>query len=525
MTTLEIILILLFFAAILVSIAQKIKVPYPIGLVVGGALISFLPHHKQIEFDPNLILVVVLPPILYYASFALSFQEFKRNIKEISALALGLVILTTLLIGFLFKWLFPEFSWPLSFAFGAIVSPPDSIATTTIMKRFAISPRLLAIIEGESLINDASALVLYKLAVAAILSGVFTFSGASLEFLKIVSGGIVIGATLGYCLQTLSRKYFSPAIAVLFSFTIPYIVYITADRLSFSGVLAVVTTGLIGSRMVFRHHSSLRRILGFAVWDIFTILMNCFVFILIGLQLKRLTKVMTWADIGRSTLSAVLITCALILIRFFWVFTKGTIDYWKAKRHPKKMTSQRPFFRESTIIGWAGMRGIVSLAAVLALPYTLSNGMPLQGRDEIIFITFVVILLTLLIPSSTLSYLIRRLGLDQGADHKKAHQARKHLVHVAEEKIRHLHEGKKISEREFDFLSRYFGLQRYVFEIATSPLKKMSNLEKARLDVFKTQRKALLTMWEKQEIDDKLFVQLEHELDVEESHMQRAELK
>lgn len=525
MDSVQTLIVLIFLAAILVGIAQKIRVPYPVALILGGTAIGFMPGLKAISIDPNLILVIVLPPILYYASFGISFREFKRNWKEIFSLALGLVVLTTLVIGVIFKWLFPEYPWALAFAFGAIVSPPDSVATTTIMKRFAISPRLLAIVEGESLINDASALVLYKLAVAAILSGAFSLTEASFEFFKIVSGGTIIGLVLGFLLQNLSRRYLDPIVGVLFSFTIPYVTYILADYLGVSGVLAVVVNGLIGSRILAKHQSSLRRVLGFAFWDIFIILMNCFVFILIGLQLRRFVSVLTPKQIMVYSTYAILITLALIVVRLIWVYSKSGIAYVYALTSPKASSLCPKILREATIMGWSGMRGIVSLAAALALPYTYPNGMPIEGRDQVIFITFAVILLTLLLPSSTLAYLIKLMKIDHHEDHHQAHQARKLLVEVAEEKIKHLHEAKNLTDKEFNFLAGYFSLQRYAFEISTSTLKKMSNLEVARLKVFQAQRNALLKMWERQEVDDKLFRQLEHELDIEESHSARAELK
>lgn len=231
MESFQILIVLIFLAAFLVGLAQKIRIPYPIALVLGGTAIGFIPNLQAISFDPNLILVIVLPPILYYAAFGISFREFRNNLKEIFSLAIGLVVITTMIIAFLFKWLFPDLPWALAFAFGAIVSPPDSVATTTILKRFAISPRLLAILEGESLINDASALLLYKLAVVAILTSTFSFFDAGLELFKIVSGGTIVGVVLGFLLQNLSRKLLDPISGVLFSITIPYITYISADAL------------------------------------------------------------------------------------------------------------------------------------------------------------------------------------------------------------------------------------------------------------------------------------------------------
>lgn len=517
---------LFFFAALLVNIAQKIHMPYPITLVLGGAILSLIPGLEVISVDPNLFLTIVLPPILYFAAFGIAFQEFKKNWKEIFSLALGLVVLTTFVVGVVFKWLFPHVPWELAFAFGAIVSPPDSVAATTILKRFAISPRLLAVLEGESLINDASALVLYKIAVVALLSGVFSPAMGSLEFVKIVSGGVIIGFVLGFLLQNLSRKFLDPIVGVLFSFTIPYLTYILADYLKVSGVLAVVINGLIGSDILAKHHSSLRRVLGFAFWDIFIIIMNCFVFILIGLELGKFISILTFAQLVLYFSYALLITLVLIVIRFLWVYSTSTIAFFKALAKPKTAHLCPQIMKEAAIIGWAGMRGIVSLTAALALPYSFANGQLINGRNEVIFMTFVVILITLILPSSTLQYLIHFLKMDHHTDHLGEHRARKQLVKVAEEAIQHLYETQEINLKQFNFLSGYFSLQRYIFEISSSTsLKKLWNLESARLKVFEAQRKELLTMWKRHEIDDKLFKQLEHELDVEESHIARVELK
>lgn len=524
MDILQTIVILIFLAVLLVGIAQKIHISYPVALVIGGTAVGFIPGLQSFSFDPNLILVIVLPPILYYASFSISYWDFKRNWVEIFSLALGLVVITTFIIGVLVKWLFPEFPWALAFAFGAIVSPPDSVATTTILRRFSISPRLLAILEGESLINDASALVLYRLAVVAILSGVFSLSEASLDFLKIVSGGIFLGFFLGLIIQNLSRKYLDPVVGVLLSFTIPYITYLLAQYLGVSGVLAVVVNGLIGARIVAKHPSSLRRVLGFAFWDIYVIILNCFIFILIGLQLRSFANAMTLKQLVLYTTYASFITLALIVIRLIWVYSRSGIHYLKALKNPKTCRQCPQILREAAIVGWSGMRGIVSLTAALALPYTYPNGQLIDGRNEVIFMTFIVILITLLLPSTTLPYLIHLLKIDQHFDNRRAHQARKHLIEVAKKKIHHLREIQNINDKEFTFLASYFNLQRFVFEIATSDLKKMSKLELARLKVFQAQRNELLAMWESQEIDDRLFRQLEHELDIAESHITRVEL-
>lgn len=507
-------ILLMSAAAILVGCAQKMHIPYPIALVLGGTAIGFIPNPHPVLLDPNLILVIVLPPLLYYAAFGISLREVKHHLSDILSLSVGLVAFTTLIIGIIFKWLFPEFPWALAFAFGAIVSPPDAVAATTILKRFAINMHVRTILEGESLINDAAALVLYRLAVVALLSGVFSFADASVEFLKIASGGIVVGLISGYLLQNFSKRYLEPVVAVLFSFTIPYITYIFANYLGVSGVLAVVMNGLVGSQMLLRHHSPLRRILGFAVWDIFNILLNCFVFILIGLQLQTLSRQMTAEQMMLYSGYASLITCALIAVRMLWVYAKSGISYLKALRSPKLDSLCSQILRESALIGWSGMRGIVSLVAALALPLTLPDGAPLEGRNEVIFITFVVILLTLLIPGLTLLYLISWLKIRHQSEHHQLTKARQYLAKVAEETVISLHTAKSISEKEFEFLQSY-----------AAAYEKSETLQSARNKVILEKRKKLFELWESLEVDDITLTQLEHELDLEETQLARAELK
>jgi monovalent cation/hydrogen antiporter len=517
--------LLMFAAAILVGISQKIHIPYPIILVLGGAAIGFYPWEHAIHFDPNLILLIVLPPILYYASFGISYREFKHNIKEILSLALGLVIATTFLIGLFFKWIFPDFSWSLAFAFGAIIAPPDAIAATTIIKRFAINTRLLTILEGESLINDASALVLYRIAVVALLSGYFSPSWGALRFVTTVIGGIAVGVVTGYLMQRFSRRFLEPIVGVLFSFTIPYITYILADYLNVSGVLAVVINGLMGAQILLRHHSSLRRILGFAAWDIFIILMNCFVFILIGLQLPAVTSQMTMNEMWRYTGYAFLITITMVVIRMIWVYGKGCKSYIEALRHPNSAFICPEILRETAIVGWSGMRGIVSLTAVLALPYALPDGTLLAGRNEVVFITFMVILMTLVIPGLSLPFLIRWLNVKEQTDHPNTFEVRKQLTQTAQETIKNLHRMKKIDDHERDFLLDHFNLQLRRLEITKEERPKLQNLESIKSLIINEQRRKLFEIWERLEIDDKLLSQLEHELDLEETHIARAELK
>jgi monovalent cation/hydrogen antiporter len=365
---------------------------------------------NTIQFDPNLILSVVLPPILYYGAYWIPYREFKHNVREIFSLAIGLVFVTTFFIGWLVKWLFPEIPWSLAFAFGAIISPPDAIAATTILKRFALNSRVLTVLEGESLVNDAFALVLYRIAVVALLSGTFSWGEGSFEFIKVVIGGILVGLVLGYLLQNFSSRYLFSVTGAMFSLAIPYITYIVADSLGVSGVLAVVVNGLMLARYIIKHHDSHRHLLAMTSWDVFIILLNCFVFILIGLELRVVTQNMPVHQIFLYIGYAFLITFIMILIRMIWIYTDYGITYIYASRNSKLSPQCPQIFREGAILGWSGMRGIVSLTAVLALPLTSGTTL-FNGRDVIIFITFVVIFLSLVIPGFSLPILLNWLKI------------------------------------------------------------------------------------------------------------------
>lgn len=520
MDILQTISLLMTCAILMVGAAHKLKIPYPIALVVGGAFIGFIPGLNAISFNPNLMLTVILPPILYYAAYGISFRDFKKYWKEIFSLALGLVVATTLVVGVLFKWLFPELPWALAFAFGAIVSPPDAAAATAVLKRFDMGSRLSTILEGESLVNDASALVLYRLAVAALLSGTFSFADASLEFSKIVVGGIFIGVASGVVLQLFSKYCLEPIVGVLFSFIIPYITYLAADYFEFSGVLAVVVNGLIASRVIITHRSSLRRVLAFTTWDVVNILINCFVFILLGSQLHAIASRMSVEQMITYTGYGVLTAIVMVLVRIIWVYLKHSIFYIQVRNDPNQATVCKHILADDAILAWSGMRGIVSLIAVLALPESSSYA----GRDTTIFIVFVVILISLLVPGLTLPILIRWLKIHHQPEGENAGIARKHLADAAEEEIKRLYAQHHLNGEERSFLSTYFHARHRILNISTSRDGHSHKLELARRLVLGKQRSLLLQIWSQENIDDKILTQLEREIDVEEVQSMRADI-
>lgn len=524
MTDFESLILLMSIAALLVSLAQKAHISYPIALVTGGCLLSFIPGVDYTYFDPNLILTIVLPPILYHAAFWTSLRDFKKSFGEICSLALGLVLVTTLIIGIFFKWCFPEFSWALAFTFGAIVSPPDAAAATTILKQFPLRKKLITILEGESLVNDASALVLYKIAVTAILTGTFSLLDATADFVFTSTGGILLGVCVGYTLQLFSRRYLDPVVGTFSSFLIPYITYILSSVVGVSGVLAVVASGVVGSRMVFKHNSPLRRMLGHVTWDMYIILLNCFIFILIGSQLDKQTEYMNWNQVLTYTCYAFLVTILMCLIRLIWVAITAAITYFRFRGNPARAISISQLSQDGTILSWASMRGIVSLTAALAIPITLNNGLPVEGRSELIYMTFCVILFTLLLPGLTLSKLISWLNIPPVPISDNPLETWRDLAKVASDEISRLRSDNSVSDEESSFLNNYFNSRFQLMEHSSLTDTQHKNLESARKMVLQAQRKMLVQIWEHGHIDDRVLAEIERVLDAEETHAARAEI-
>ncbi|HSH91639.1 MAG TPA: Na+/H+ antiporter [Ramlibacter sp.] len=404
MALLELLLLLLLSSVALGWIARHFKFPYPIALVAGGAVLGLVPNLPQYAFDPQLILVAVLPPILYQAALLTSWTDFKANIRPIGLLAIGLVAVTTLAVGAALKWMVPDVPWAAAFVLGAIVSPPDAVAATAILSRLNMPRRIVTILEGESLVNDASGLVLYKFAVAAVLTGTFSLSEAAGQFALVSIGGIVVGVVLAFVYIGIHRKLGDPFIEVLTVLTIPYTAYLAAESVHTSGVLAVVAAGLVRGRYAPEIVSAEMRIMARSVWNLLVFLLNSLVFVLIGLQIQAVVvgNLEHYSLAQLAAISAV-VTAVAIAVRFAWVFPVAYLP----QKLSGNLREEKPNKRELVIIGWCGMRGIVSLAAALALPLALPGGVAFPHRDLIIFLTFVVIIATLVGQGLTLTPLIR----------------------------------------------------------------------------------------------------------------------
>jgi monovalent cation/hydrogen antiporter len=520
MPLIEVLLFLLLCAMALGWIARRAGLPYPIALVLGGGVLGFVPHLPQLQLDPQYLLVIVLPPILYQAALLTSWRDFKANLRPISLLAIGLVIVTTLAVGTALKLLVPDIPWAAAFVFGAIVSPPDAVAATSILSKLNMPRRIVTVLEGESLVNDASGLVIYKFAVAASLAGGFSLFEASAQFVLISAGGIALGFLLGWLFVRLHPHLGDPFIEVLLSLSVPYAAYVLAEGLDLSGVLAVVAAGILRGRYSPAMVSAEMRILARSVWNILVFILNSLIFILIGLQLSgviaRLKGYGAW-DLAAYALA---ISMIAILVRFAWVYFAEYLPVWLARAR-KRPVIHRPIPGEAFIVSWCGMRGIVSLAAALALPELLPEGNPFPYRDLIIFLTFIVITVTLVVQGLTLETVIRHLMLGgDPAVHEEERQARLAMGRAAQAAIdafgaqepAHPELRTRIREEFGDRLAA-------ASPLADQPDSTHAFVRRMRSQAVRAEREALLRIWRDGGISDEVLHHLEEELDYEESRL------
>ncbi len=418
----ELVLALLLLVALLTVTARRIGIPYPILMTLGGLALGLLPGLPRVELAPDIVFLLFLPPLLFAAAYFTSPRELAANARPIGLLAVGLVLATTLIVGFAVHTLVPGMPLAVALALGAIVSPPDAVAATAIAQRLGLPHRLVVILEGESLVNDATALVAYRLAVIAAVSGTFSLGDAALSFAVVSVGGVAIGLLVGWAIVYVLGRLQDPPVEVLLSLLAPFGAWLPAEALGVSGVLAVVTAGIMVGRKAARIFGSDTRVLGSGVWQMVIFTLNGLVFILIGLQLPNILDSLAATRTFEELASwAVVVSVTVILVRLAWVFPATYIPRWLSPSLRARDPSPRPGV--VLVLGWAGMRGVVSLAAALALPLKVDGGAPFPERDLVIFLTFCVILATLVGQGLTLPWLIRRLGVgdDGSADHEELH--------------------------------------------------------------------------------------------------------
>jgi CPA1 family monovalent cation:H+ antiporter len=397
-------LILIILA--LVMLANKLRIAYPIVLVLGGLLLSFASSFSNITIDPDLIFFIFLPPLLYESAWQTSWKEFWRWRRVIISFAFPIVILTSCVVAFSSVYLIPGFTLALGFLLGGIVSPPDAISASTVMRQVNAPRILVSVLEGESLLNDASSLIVFRFALIAVITGQFHFSQAVGSFFLVIVMGTLIGVAIGFIFYAIHRWLpTTPSIEIVLSFVAPYCMYYFAERFHFSGVLAVVSGGLLLSSQRQKMLSYQGRVQGYTVWSTIGFVLNGVVFLLIGLQLPSIASSVEEVSLGMAIWYGIAISLVLIIARM--LSTLGAAAFTRFMGRFITVADRNPGWKVPVIFGWAGMRGVVSLAAALSIPVIIQQGQPFPYRNLILFITFIVILVTLVMQGLTLPWLIR----------------------------------------------------------------------------------------------------------------------
>jgi CPA1 family monovalent cation:H+ antiporter len=520
-------LLLLLFVVVFGALARKLETPYPIVLVIGGLLLSFIPSIPKITLDPDLVFFVILPPLLYSAAWLTSWREFTYNLVSIFLLAFGLVTFTVVGVALAGQWFLPGFDWRVGLVLGAVVAPTDAIAATSIARRVGLPRGLVDILEGESLLNDASALLALEFGIGLLIAGhVPTFGEGAARLSYLIVAGVAIGLVIGEVVHQVEHRIDDAPIEIALSILTPYAAYLLADFLRASGVLAVVACGLYLSRKSSHFFSPTVRLQAWAFWESLTFILNGLAFVLIGLQLPYVLAAIRDYDLRTLILYGLVFSILLILLRLVWMFPGAylaSLIRTKLLHRGEPMPQVRYIF----ILGWTGMRGVVSLAAAIALPQALANGTPFVQRNMIILLAFSVILVTLVLQGLTLPPLIRVLGASASVSGRQAEEreARRAVLQAA---LDHLEKSKSSDDSESaevysDLAQHYHHRLAALSEDANKSDDNGGKFYKRFIDLshelLRVERATAVQLRNQRRISDEVLREIEREIDLGEARL------
>jgi CPA1 family monovalent cation:H+ antiporter len=517
-------LLLLVFIVVFGLIARRLRTPYPIVMVVGGLLLGFVPGIPRIDLNPDLIFLVVLPPLLYAAAWTTSWRDFQYNFVSIFLLAFGLVGFTVVAVALVAPSVFAGFDWRLGFVLGAVVAPTDAIAATSIARRVGLPRRIVDILEGESLINDATGLLALQFAIAIVVhKQVPTVFEGILTFAWLTAGGIALGLLVGFVAYYIERRIDDGPIEITLSILIPYAAYLAAAEVHASGVLAVVTCGLFLSRRSANFFSPAVRLQAWSVWEALNYVLNGLVFVLIGLQLPAVRGSIREYSLSTLVMDGAIFSAMLILLRLMWVFPGAGVA-WLVRTRILHQRERLPRRDQIFVLGWTGMRGVVSLAAALALPVLLADGNPFPQRDLIVFLTFCVICVTLVLQGLTLPPLIRALGLAGAAGPNcEEQEARRIMIDAA---VSHLNDAKEKDSEEaaalYEDLTQHYGQRLASLRSVDGNPGQAAGHDRhleLSLEALRVERETVVRLRDEGRINDDVLRRIEHELDLSESRI------
>ena len=511
-------------AAALLAIAELIRIPYPIPLVLGGLALGFVPGMPPIELPPDIVLVAVLPPLLYGAAFFSPLRELRANARPIGLLAIGLVLTTTVAVAAVAHAAIPGLGWPTAFVLGALVSPTDPTAATAIAERLGLPRRLVALVEGESLVNDGTALVAYRFAVAAVVTGSFSLAAASGRFVLNIAGGIAVGLAVGFVIREVRRRLDNPPVEITISILSGYFAYLPAEAIGVSGVLSAVTVGIYMGWHTPELTTAQTRLQGVAVWEILFFLLNAFLFTIIGLQLPVILDGLAGYSTATLVWYAVLVATTVVAARFAWIFATAQLPRLLGRRRREPRMPWQP----SVVLAWSGMRGAVSLAAALALPLTTDAGTHFPNRELIVFLTFAVILATVVVQGLTLPHLISLLDLedDSRLEAKEDTKARIHAADAALARLEELVDEEWVREDTAERLRGLYGYRRSRFQARFDGdddggiEQRSTDYQRLLRELIQAERAAVRALRRDRRISDEVMRRVERDLDLEEARLE-----
>lgn len=512
-------LLLLLFIFVFGLLARRLQTPYPIVMVIGGLFLGLIPGIPQITLNPDIVFLVVLPPLLYAAAWTTSWRDFRYNLVSISLLAFGLVAFTVVAVALIAPRVFEGFDWRLGFVLGAVVAPTDAIAATSIARRVGLPSRIVDILEGESLINDATGLLALQFATASVVQKVVpTAAGGILTFAWLTCGGIALGLLVGWGVDYIERRINDGPIEITLSILVPYAVYLAADKIHASGVLAVVACGLFLSRRSANFFSPAVRLQVWSVWESLNYVLNGLVFVIIGLQLPAISRSIRGYSLSTLVIDGAVFSALLILLRIVWVYPGAGLA-WLVRTRISHMDEPPPKLRNLFVLGWTGMRGVVSLAAALSLPTVLADGSLFPQRNLIVFLTFSVILVTLVLQGVTLPPLIRALGLAGAAGPNCEEKEARRIV--TEAAVTHLKEAKKKDNEEsapvYDDLIQHY--QERLGSLGSAADNGFHRQAELALEALRVERETAIRLRDEGRINDEVLRRIERGLDLNESRI------
>jgi len=523
----ELVVCLLIVLVVLVTAAQRLNVSYPIVLVIGGLVLALFPGLPEVRLEPDIVFLVFLPPLLYWDARNSSWRDFYENWRPIALLAIALVFTTAMTVMVAAHFLL-GLRWGPAFVLGAVLAPTDTVAVAAILERFSLPRRLLAVLRGESLLNDATALVLYETAVHVTQIKAYVWGSISIGFCLAAGGGVAIGLAIGWLMLRVRRLAPDPLVGNTGSFLTAFAAYLPANALHVSGVLAVVTAGLYIGWKDPRMVSARTRLQSVATWEQTKFLLNGLLFILIGLQLRTILGSLSAGSLRTIIRGCLLISGTVILVRLLWVF----ISDYTPRAFSRRTGARAPHARwqQSALISWVGIRGGISLAAALAIPNSLADGSPFPGRDEILILTFAVILTTLVLQGLSLPWLLRWLNLEEeGAGHAEQHRAREAMTGAVLHYLASAAQGDESYQRAVRELQDTYRQKAERFKAAREACRDnpeaqhVANLVSLDRELIRVQRATLIDLRDRGAISDEVLRRFQVMLDLEESQLEEEQ--